>query len=366
VANLPGLPADQIGAALAGAMRPVADAVRGVTDALRAVVPGFESLYQTVRQFGDWLRSNTSQMTAQLGEVVRAFGAVASVAPKVAAAAGVLGSLISGVVAKANPAVAQQFTLALNDTLAVIGQALVPVLRVLTRLMRSFGDTLQSFAGGVGEALASILDSLMPLFQVFLDVFARAGELVAGVLQFVAPLVKIAAEGIRTVFEWIGKAVRYLLDLIGIEVSESRVRPGSSVGAAVRQAGVSSVSGVIQQAQISALQLGNASTSYGKMTADNTAQLIVRADSIVGKIEWMVRNIEQMPRLIGDAVADAVNPFSTGPGGPFSMSGAVPGGGLVGAMVRKPTPEAGSLGVPGGGLLGGMVRRDGGGTVPGG
>ena len=295
MADLPGVRTDAMSSAVRDAIRPVADAIKSVTDAMRAAVPGFEKLYQFFRQFGDWVKSNT-QTLADLGgrllKVAEAFGAVASVAPKVAAAAGVLGSLISGLVGKANPAVAQQFTLALNDTLAVIGQALVPVLRVLTRLMRSFGDTLQSFAGGVGEALASILDSLMPLFQVFLDVFARAGELVAGVLQFVAPLVKIAAEGIRTVFEWIGKAVRYLLDLIGVEVSESGVRPGSSVGAAVRQAGVSSVSGVIQQAQISALQLGNASADYAKQTASYTFKMSATMDDILKTLRNPLRIID--------------------------------------------------------------------------
>ena len=336
MADLPGVPTDAIRRATAEVFKPFAQAVRDVGRALND------------------------------GGVVTALRSIAGAAPAAGAAVGALGNLITGIVAQANPAVAQQFSLALRDTVAVIGQALVPVLQVLTRIMRSFGDTLHSFAGSVGESLAAMLESLTPLFQVFLDVFARVGEVVADVLRLVAPLVKTAAEGIRTVFEWIGRGVRLLLDLIGVELGESRVRPGSSVGAAVRQAGVSSVSGVIQQAQIAALQLGNASTNYGQMTADNTAQLVVRADSIVGKIEWMVRNIEQMPRLIGEAVAEAVNPFSTTSNNPFSVSGAAPGGGLVGAMVRKPTPEAGSLGVPGGGLLGGLVRRDGGGTVPGG
>lgn len=249
----------------------------------------------------DETRDALKSVVSALGEVGKAMAAVAAVAPTMGAAIAGLGTVFGAFVSKANPAVVEQFNLAVNDTMAVIGQALTPVLRVLTEMMRMFGDTLASFASQLGGPLADILSSLMPIFQVFLEVFASVGQVVADVLKSVAPLIRIVAEGIRTVFEWIGRAVKWLLSLVGIELNNPEIKKGASVGAAVRQASFGSVEDLIKKAQASALQLGSASAvNYAEKTASNTAQMELKLGgllTLVGNIREIMKTEDDIKRL---------------------------------------------------------------------
>jgi phage-related protein len=297
MANLPGLPVGAAAGAAGDLFAPFVDALRKVGDAARAVVPFLDAFAGKLQQAGERLQQIGGTLVSALGGVGKALAAVAAVAPAVGAAVGLLGTVLSGIVSKANPAVAEQFSLALNDTLAVIGQALTPVLQVLTEMMRMFGDTLASFAGQLAGPLADILSSLIPIFEVFLEVFASVGQVVADVLKATAPLIRMVAEGIRTVFEWIGRAVKWLLSLVGIELNNPEIKKGASVGAAVRQASFGSVEDLIKKAQASALQLGAASgVNYAEKTATSTAKMEVK----LGGIMTLVENIREIMKTEDD------------------------------------------------------------------
>lgn len=305
---IPGTPSPNVGATLA----PFADVLVKVNDVLRTVVPQFDKVYTTVRdltqQFGEWL-VKLVPFKESLDKVQQAFVSIATVAPKVAGAVASLGASIAGIVAKANPAVAEQFNLALNDTLAVIGQALVPVLQVATQLLRLFADAMAGFSREIGEALGEIFSALMPVFEVFVEVFARLLSVVAEVLKAVAPLIRMVAEGIKTIFDWLGRAIRFLLDLIGIELGDSPLKRGASTGAAVRQASIGSVEGLIQKAQVSAFSLGTAAgPNYAAETANNTREIWVRigslAEAVQAGFDWVKNHISGPAGDVADAIRD--------------------------------------------------------------
>ena len=255
-------------------------------------------------QAGDAVAPITSVLTAlpvlgrafaDLGQVLQSLSG--QIIPDMAQNIAKLGNSIVGIVGKANPAVAEQFNLALNDTTAVLGQALMPVLKVVTQLMRLFGDALASFSGPLGDVLGEIAEALIPVFELLADAFARIGQAVVEVLRFLMPFIKVAIEGVRTIFEWIGKAIRFLLDLIGIDIGESPVKKGASVGAAARQANITSVSDVIAQAQKSAFSLGTAS---GPNFAAVTAKSTVEIRGVLGEILATLRN----PLRVIDVLAE--------------------------------------------------------------
>ncbi len=321
-----------LGAAVAPAalaLSEVGKALGKVMDAARAAIPFVDTFVTKLQQLGDWFARAGLQMVDAFQSVVgdkligvvkeigRAVGGLAVAAPVAAGALALVGQAIVGMVAKANPAVAQQFSFALNDTLAVLGQMLVPVLQVVTQVVRLFGDAMASFSGTMGSALGEIVSALIPIFEVFADVFARVMQVVAQVLKFVAPIIRIAAEGIKTIFDWIGKAIRFILDLIGIDIADSAIKKGASVGAAAKQAQISTVQDALNRAMVSAFSLGTASgVNYAQETAKNTGEMVMRigglADRLNGiltalqnplKVYWELREVERKSKEIEGTLA---------------------------------------------------------------
>lgn len=246
-----------------------------------------------------WLALNSAM--SGVTNVLKGFGAamagIAAIGPATLATLGGIGGALGVFVSKANPAVFEQFTLALNDTLAVIGQGLAPVLQVVTEMMRMFGDTLAVFSRDVGGALAVILQSLMPVFEVFLEAFAQVGTLVADVLKQVAPAIRFIMEGIRDVFNWIGDKVKWLLSLVGVELSSPDIKRGASAGAATRSASIGSVADLVSKAQTSAFSLGNASSSvpeWTKSTATNTFKMSQTLTDILATLKNPLRVIDMI------------------------------------------------------------------------
>lgn len=344
--NAAGLAGGPIGQALA----PVSEAFQKVFDVTKVLVPGLQSL------------------TNAFNLLTTPFSNFVTIAATAADAIARFGSSIAGLVAKANPVVAEQFTLALNDTLAVIGQALMPVLQVVTQLMRLFGDAIASFSGELGSVLGEIAQALMPIFELMAEALAISGKVISAVLQFVMPAIRFIVEGIRTIFDWWIRLVKDALSFIGIEIGDSAIKKGASVGAAVRSASTGDVEGVLRKARESALSLGAASgPNYAEMTANNTEQLLIRAGSIADKIGRIIDIISKPVEAIDDAV-DALTEMVEGVvdrAAGKDMGGTVRGA-VAGAMAPFTLTDL-AMRTAGFGPLGGeRARGDGPGTVKGG
>lgn len=325
-------------------LRPLADKVADTFRAMGAASPQWlQGLAGSVRDVAAHLGQT---LPAALGKTLNAFKGLGAVAGVAAGASAGLGLALGALVSKANPAVYQQFTLALNDLLAVVGAAAVPLLKLLTEVVRAFADTLTTFLGDVGGALATVLRPFVDVLKVVFEVVGQVRQSLAKVVEAVAPalatlgnalaeilkairplvtlLIDVVGGALAAVFgaladvveaavpyltafvrvvgdliDFLARGVREVLALIGIDLPESGpgARAGSSVGAAVRSAQISDVSSVIQQAQISSYSLGAASGM------DPSAKTAAAAESIKKRVDEIYEQILGAPKKIANELA---------------------------------------------------------------
>jgi hypothetical protein len=274
-----------------------------------------------------------------LASAASAVAAVSAAAPVAAAAVAALASVMSGLVAKANPALVELFTFAMNDLQAVIGQGLAPAFRVLSDLVRAFADTLATFMPQLGASVGTILkplaDTLKVLFEVFGNVaqvvarvvtaaapaFAALGEAFNAVLRAILPVVNLIVDVFGSVLvgvmkavvetvvppvvafiqvigdmvKWFVGKVRELLEFLGLLDPETPgTEKGKSFGASARSASTSSVESVLQKARESAFTLGNAAAEDPKLAVGK---------SIDAKVADIKKVIEDLPERFAAALA---------------------------------------------------------------
>lgn len=148
----------------------------------------------------------------------------------------------------ANPGAVQQFTLALNDAMAVLGAALTPALEGMTIAMRAIGDLLaammpifQPLFNQIGQSIANwavgvraIWQAASPLIELFVD-----GLVVA--LKAVSVGVAFFQGALSGLVENIARVVSAIAGLFGVKLGGKFNPDASSQGAAVRQFKSSSV-----------------------------------------------------------------------------------------------------------------------------
>lgn len=233
-----------------------------------------------------------------LGDAIKTLG-VAAVGPTAAIVG--LGAALNGLVGKANPVVAEQFTRALDDLMAVIGQSLVPIFQtVVIPVVRMAGDALMQLQ----PAFMALAAAMQPLVPVIGEVFTTAIGVLAEIIKAAAPFVMVFARAIAEVVRFMSDGIKQLLSLIGIDLTP--VKAGASVGAAVRQVGHSSVEDVIKQAQRSAFSLGNASADPMAKMANMSEQIKARAEEILKFLQELPQRIwdymKQLPKMLMDLV----------------------------------------------------------------
>jgi hypothetical protein len=145
---------------------------------------------------------------------------------------------IGNLVGLFNPGVVTQFQIALNDTLAVLGSALLPVMQGITVYIRAFGD-----------ALATLLPALQPLFDAIGQYIANYAQGLVPIFQAAAPFIHLFAEAIGFLLEKLSLGVAFIqgviAELINIVANlfglENKFKAASSAGFARRQTRVSTV-----------------------------------------------------------------------------------------------------------------------------
>lgn len=287
------------------------------------------------------------------GKLVSALGAVASFAGKAAEQAISLGQSLGQMVAKANPVAFAQFQLAVDDLQAVLGQALLPVFRVVADVVRAAGDTLVTFAGSVGSSVGAVLQPLGEVVKVVFDLAGRIGQAFAGLLEIVAPhlatlgqvfvavaeavaplvtlLVELVggalgealkllggllemvippvvafARAIGDVVKWVVDGVKQLLAMIGIDLGDSKpgTAKGGSVGAATRQASTTDIDSVLRKARENAFSLGKgAGADPATKTASAAESMKARADEIH---KWLTTDLPNILKSLPVELAKAI------------------------------------------------------------
>lgn len=222
---------------------------------------------------------------------------------------------IGNLVGLFNPGIVTRFQLVLNDTLAVIGAGLVPVMQGLTIYVRTFGNVL-----------AGLLPVLQPLFNAIGQYIANYGHGVVEIFQAAAPLIQVFADGMAVLLGHLSKGIAFLQGVVAELITmiaelfglQSRFNANAkSEGFAARRTSVSSVE------QFAAdLFASTARNVYARQTPDakkpeallaEIKEAIVKGRELVKKIAGHVEELasfflkkkEQADKVIG-GVADGV------------------------------------------------------------
>ncbi len=159
------------------------DAGRGKTDALKdsmnaakGMGGAFGKVLGTLASVGKVAAIGLGPVSALIGGITQGLLAPIDAIKEMADA-------IIQLVALANPGAVQQFTLALNDAMAVIGAAMTPMLEGMTIATRGFGD-----------ALAQLMPVMQPLFDAIGQLLANWAVAASGVYQAMAPLIELLVD----------------------------------------------------------------------------------------------------------------------------------------------------------------------------
>lgn len=137
---------------------------------------------------------------------------------------------IQGAVAKADPAAAMKFQIALDDLTATMGQIVAPVLKAGTGLIRKFADMLMTMQPafkpliGVMTQLMDVVGQLLlPVFKIFTVYIQVYGA----ILNAMMPVVNLAAQ----VLMKLADAILYLMNKAVEAYNEiARSRVGRNLG----------------------------------------------------------------------------------------------------------------------------------------
>lgn len=296
-----------------------------------------------------WVKPITSKLGASFGRLfdvegtlkplargmlglTKTFGTVLAGAGVATGAIAGLGSVLGTLVGKAAPVEVEKFQIALNDTLAVIGRALIPVMQTMTELMRLAGDTFATFTGLVSGFLAAAMVPLTAVFRAFFDVAGRVGAALGKVLAAATPILAGLAESFTAIFSAVSPVINLLIDLIGgllagamgvlasvveaavpvvvvlaetlgavvravsgwvrdllalfgIDVGEGGpgTKAGASVGAAVRKASIGGVTDLANRAYTSAYTMGSA-RDIPREQLDTQKKMLHGLDQLPGRL----------------------------------------------------------------------------------
>jgi hypothetical protein len=222
---------------------------------------------------------------AAAGPAGVAIGAVAIGLEKVVEWGTKAAEVTVGLVAKANPAVVEKLTMAMDDAQAVIGRSLTPVVETFTKVARLVGDTFATIMPDASEFQA-VMAELDPIFE---DIKEAVG--------IIGPIIKtglvVALRQLGLAFKILALQVKPWLKLISIGATYSGLGlllggsgkgdVKSSVGAAARGASFFSAESLGERGYASAYGAG-LSASPAKQTAENTTTI---ASAAKGIWDWL-------------------------------------------------------------------------------
>lgn len=298
----------QIGGATAGAGQGITGissllefgkATESVGKEAEKVTPDLTGMQKALGGLSDALKA-VRQVDQQLNAPLKAFQGFISQ----------IQSQVVSFVAKANPAAAQRWSLAVDDFMAVMGRAFVPLLEEAGKIVRTVADAFASLSPeGQGftramSGVSAVLSTVGEVVKRIAPAFVRVGEVLGPVFTAVEKAFKslagAAGEGlalfitglaraiqvVTPLIELFAKAVEVLADALGMVLSEANkaagsadgFKPGASRGAAVRQASITDLNSSINRQYTSAFSIGSdpqtKTAKNTEQTAKNTGDMI--------------------------------------------------------------------------------------------
>lgn len=315
------------------------------TSAMKGITPILKDASLVTDQVGQAFK----QMNAPLAKMAEVAKDIALFVPNMTKALIDFGKEISSLVKLANPASVQKFNAAVDDLHAILGQALAPVLDLVTKSIRTAADSL-GFVGRMGAALARGLEPFGRALETVYEWFGRIGNQLAKLSGAAGTSLAIVGEALNAFMKaleplgdllidvvggllnsaigthgpletatayavafgralgdltkWLAEVARAVLALVGIDVpNDPGTKPGSSVNAAVRNASVGSLDDVMKRALQSAYSLGTGANPAVD-TANATKALNERAGEIYIKIREMAEDVKNLPGNLARAIKE--------------------------------------------------------------
>lgn len=142
-------------------------------------------------------------------------------------------------VALASPGTMERFQLAINDTTAVVGRVLVPVVEFLTSIIRTVGDVLATIL----PPASTLREILQPIAQTFRSLM----EALAPIITIIKNVLLVALKALAIAVQVVMIPINFLVGIIqGLIGSEEKL--ASSVGAAARNISFTSSDAAQKQA----------------------------------------------------------------------------------------------------------------------
>lgn len=248
VTRAAGIAGGASGAGAAGAAGTATAASKAVAE-LTKVANAFNQVSFAAKQVAHWTGNLAGAIT---GKMVQALSLWAGWVQKAAAP-------IEQMVRIHNPAVANQFMIALNDAFGVVGRELVPVMNAFTQVARKVGNVMAGLEPVFRPAIAAIAK----LVEVIGDEFAKSIR--PEVFEMMAAVVTKVAEAATVAVRAVGMLVRAFNNFINPVVKLAKILgfsgssyddKASSVGAAARTAKFVQPKEIADDAIRSALMIG--------------------------------------------------------------------------------------------------------------
>jgi len=249
--------------------------------------------------------------------------AVGELVAKLAVVPGMINSILGTLTSfgeLASPAAMKRLEFAVTDTAAVIGQSFVPFMDLMRDGIRAFGDILANILPNQDEVRAALMEfqqELSGLYDSMREMAAELGPVLRGIViegikMLGNALVQLAhmARGAMMMLTALAK----VLEAMGLITLGDPNAQRSSIGAAARQAGMTSFDEYRKQLQIRAF------TEPGRPTAQDMPKSVFNIEKAVNTI---VAWTELMtPGGLMAAFSDVLNPFADGGAGRAAHDGA--------------------------------------------
>jgi hypothetical protein len=275
-------------------------------DLLKKSFTDIGAALKTVLQSGVDVTSVLGVVSSGLGMIGKALGGVVAVGGAATASIVAVGQSLTTFVGKANPAVLNQFQLALDDLMAVIGQSLVPIFtNFLIPALRIAGDALTGLFP-IFSALTVALKPVLDVFEFLTDVVYEVFELLGKVVQKITPYFVAFTRVLGDMVRQLGKWIQDILGYLGIDIGEFGAERGASVGASARNAQSGSIESVIQKAQAVAFGGPGGIGDPARATATGVAALNSKAQQIYDELLLIPNKVGNYIVNLPAAIAKAI------------------------------------------------------------
>lgn len=271
--------------AAVGGLEMVGDGLKGLQQQLGPVGLAFDVVGAGLAHLGDTAKNALGPaLGAALGPFIDAFAAVPGILKGIT-------ETLTQFAAKASPVTMEQFSIAIDDVQATIGQSFVPVLQLMTQATRLFGDVLANMLPSTQEvsyALEAAYDGMAEFRDAMMELATEVGPILRtgfiAALQYLGQLIRQVASYVTSLVHAMSPWLAQLRQFLGITGGAGTER--TSTGASARSAQFQGIEAYQQQLQIAAM------SAPGVATQQDMPRLTSEISTAINNVwDWLRSNV---------------------------------------------------------------------------